>query len=202
MKILFTTFVTIFALIALSACSFKESYKNAYTLQIKPQTAMSDASACSDKTLKVSQLFSSTSLMSTKMSYVEGGYHEYAFSQSEWAQSPNSIITQKIISSLRASGLFKSVEGHKSRSKSDYILESTLEDFRQYFSEDAKSSFVSVVMHFVLIDAKSSEVITSKSVSKKIELQTLEAKEGVTALSEATSEIFEQKNRWLSEECR
>ncbi len=198
MKIL----LAVFALIGLSACGFKEPYKSAYTLEVKTQPLNESTGICKEKTLKVSQAFSSSSLMSTKMSYIEGRYSEYSFQNSEWAQSPNSIITQKIISNLRKSALFATVEGYKSRSKSDYLLESNIEEFMQYFSEDAKSSFVNVVIHFALIDAKSSRVISSKSMSKKIELQNLEAKTGVAALSEALSEILVEQNRWLSEECR
>ena len=198
MKIL----IACFALIIVSACSFKEPYKKQYTLDVQTEAPTQRGMMCQDKSLKVSQAFSSNRLMDRQMSYIEGAYREYAFSESEWAQSPNSIITQKLISSIRQSGLFKSVEGYKSRSKSDYLLESTIEEFVQYYSEDAKHSYVKAVMHFVLIDAKSSEVISSKSLSKKIELQSLKADEGVSALSKALSEIFKEKNIWLSEECR
>lgn len=198
MKIL----IACFALIIVSACSFKEPYKKQYTLDVQTEAPTQRGMMCQDKSLKVSQAFSSNRLMDRQMSYIEGAYREYAFSESEWAQSPNSIITQKLISSIRQSGLFQSVEGYKSRSKSDYLLESTIEEFVQYYSEDAKHSYVKAVMHFVLIDAKSSEVISSKSLSKKIELQSLKADEGVSALSKALSEIFKEKNIWLSEECR
>lgn len=187
---------------ALSACSVTQTYKSAYTLDAHASIAAHTSESCRDKTLKVSQAFSKNTLMTTNMSYVEGEYNQYVFSESQWSQSPSSTITQSITQSVRNAGLFRSVQGHKSRSKSDYILESSIEDFMQYFSKDLQSSFVNVVIHFALIDAHNSDVLQSITLSKKVAVDQLDAKAGVKALSQGLNEILEEKNSWLNEVCR
>jgi len=198
MKIAFVICIVIL----LSGCSTTQGYKAAYMLQPQPSLSKLSGDSCRDKTLKVSQSFSSKSLMRREMSYVEGDFNEFIFSESEWSQSPNSTITQGIKESLRAAEIFKSVEGYKSRSRSDYLLESSIEDFMQYFDKELKSSYVKIVIHFSLIDAKSSAVLHTVTLSKKIETQTLDAQGGVVALNRALSQILQEQNIWMSEVCR
>lgn len=203
MKILFV----LGALIILSACTVTQPYMTAYTIQTQaPQRQSSqklqNADLCRDKTLKVSQAFSKHTLMTTKMYYIEEDFHEYAFSESEWSQSPNSAVTEAIVRSVRDSKLFKSVQGHKSRSKSDYVLESSIEEYIQHFSRDLKSSYAEIVINFTLVDTKDSQVIKSKMLRQKIRVEELNAKGGVIALNEGLKEILQEKNIWLSEVCR
>lgn len=192
----------VIALMLLSGCSITQRYKEAYRLQTNHSFTPQNAELCRDKTIKVSQSFSKSTLMTREMRYIEGEYNEYIFSESEWSQSPNSAITQEITQSLRSWGIFGSVQGYRSRSKSDYILESSVEDFMQYFSRDLKSSFVNVVIHFTLVNAADSQVLKSFTFSKKIDVATVDAKGGVVALNQALSEILHEKNIWLSEVCR
>lgn len=203
MKILFA----LGALIILSGCTVTQPYVTAYAIQTKaPQgessQEMQNADLCRDKALKVSQAFSKHSLMTSKMYYVEDDFHEYAFGESEWSRSPNSAITEAILRSVRDAKLFKSVQGRKSRSKSDYILESSIEEYAQHFSRDLKSSYVSIVISFALVETKESKVVQSTTLKKKIVVDELNAKGGVVALNQGLSEILQEKNRWLSKECQ
>jgi len=189
-------------LLTLSACTVTQPYIAEYRI-ITPESQENFSSTeCKDKSLKISQLFSQSTLMTQSMKYAQNEYGEFAFSESAWARTPNSAITHEILKSVRESKLFASVQSYKSRSKSDFILESSVEEFLQYFSKDTKSSFVNVVMAFTLVDTKTSKAIDTLSVSKKVEVKSLDAEGGVEALNAALTQVLLEKNRWLNEVCR
>jgi len=158
--------------------------------------------SCSDKSLRVSQVFSSSSLMSKKMQYAHGNYKQNNYSESQWAQSPSRALTSEILKSVRSSELFSSVLSYKTRSRSHYLLESSVEDFMQYFSEDEKSSYVRVAIVMSLVESRSGKVVSSQRFLIKKETKSADAKGGVEALNAALKELLAESNKWLSRACK
>ncbi len=194
--------LTIIAAILLAGCSVTTPPIYEYRIAPKVTTKTFESNSCSDKSLKVSQVFSATTLMSTKMRYVQDEYMELVFNESKWSTNPNSAINAELVKSIQMSEIFSSVESFKSRSRADLILETNVEEFVQYFSDENKKSFVQVVISFSLVDSKSSNVLKSIRVKKNLEVDTLDAKGGVKALNSALSDVLEQNNRWLSGVCK
>ena len=190
------------ALLLLSGCTITNPPISAYRVFIPKNQPSLEESSCKDKSIKVALAFAKNSLMTEKMKYAQDNYSEHAFNESEWAQSPNKAITQEIFETLRESKLFKSVQNYKSRSKSQYILESNIEEFMQHFDTESKSSYAVVSLSFVLVEEKSSQVIDSIHLSKNIPLKSLNAKSGVKALSEGLAQILHEKNIWLAKACK
>lgn len=160
------------------------------------------ATGCKEKSLKVAQAFSSNSLMSLNMDYTESNNRVFSYSQSQWQESPNSLVSAELLKSIRDSELFSSVHSSKSRVKSNLVLETNIEEFMQFYSQDMKSSFVHVVVSLTLIDAKTNSVIADKTFSSKFDAKTVDAKGGVEALSSALSEIVSQNIEWLGGVCK
>jgi cholesterol transport system auxiliary component len=185
-----------------SACSTVHPPVTEYRLNLNMPKNIQTQSGCSDKSLKVAQAFSSTSLMTLNMNYVEGSMKQFAYSQAQWSVSPNDAITSEIIEMLRETKLFKSVQVSKSRSKSDMILEINIEDFTQYFSNDFDNSYGNAVVTLTLIDSKSSKVIATKTFNSKVDAKTLDAEGGVHSLSSALSDILKQSSVWFNEVCK
>jgi len=185
-----------------SGCSVTHApiaeYRIAPTTHILPLNAQ----MCKDKSLKVAQVFSSTSLMSQKMKYAQDDYKEFSFSESEWAASPNKAITKELVKSVRGSELFSNVTSFKSRSRSDLILETSVEDFIQYFSANNEKSYVNVVMSMALIDAKSSKSIETKTFTKKVDVEFINAYGGVDALNSALGSVLLEHSKWLESICK
>ena len=140
--------------------------------------------------------------MSQKMRYVQGDYKEFSFTKSEWTQSPNASISDELLKSIRDTEIFKSVNSYKSRSKSNLILETNVEDFMQYFSEDSKTSYVNIELSVTLIDAMELSPISSTTFTKRVNVKSVNAKGGVEALNKALSELLVDVNNWLELECK
>jgi len=157
---------------------------------------------CKNKSLKVAQAFSSTSLMSQRMRYTHGLTKQYLYSQAQWSESPNLAITGEFLKHIQKADIFKSVLNSKSRSKSDMILEINIEDFMQYYSEDESKSYVNVALTLSIIDAKSSKVLESKSFEIKSDVDQLDAAGGVKMLNKTLQEIIAQSIKWLSGVCK
>ena len=196
-----TIFIAVFSLF-LSGCSTTKPLITEYTIEAKVNNIHNEKSGCLDKTIKVSQAFSSTALMSPKMSYAQGEYKQFSYSQSEWANSPNKAITMQIAKLLREGNLFQSVQTFKSRSKSSLILETNIEDFMQYFTDNSDNSYAKVVISFTILDAKTSDIIATKTLSAKVDTKTLDANGGVQALNLALENVLKQTNGWLIEVCK
>jgi len=194
--------LTLLALLGLSACTVTQPYIAEYRIETKKSTTVLSSLACKDKSLKVSQAFSENALMTQTMKYTQNDYGEYTFSESAWSQSPNKAITQEILKSTRDSELFKSVQSYKSRSASEYILESSIEEFIQHFSSDAKSSYVRIAISFSLVNSASSEVVDTLSINKTVPVSEMNAQGGVEAFNQGLGELLVEKNKWLNEVCR
>jgi cholesterol transport system auxiliary component len=195
-------FIYIFiAIFILSGCTTKVPSVLEYRISTKINPLNLTQQSCKDSSLKIAQAFSSNVLMSTDMSYAQGEYKQDSFSQSEWAESPNKAITNQIAKYIQSSKLFKSTQIAKSRTKSEMVLETNIEDFMQYFSPDEKTSYANVVITFTLLDSKNS-IISSKRFTSKVDVKTLDAEGGVEALNKALENVLFDMGNWLGESCQ
>ncbi|MDP2893439.1 MAG: ABC-type transport auxiliary lipoprotein family protein [Sulfurimonas sp.] len=166
------------------------------------QNSNSSSNGCKDKSLKIAQAFSPSSLMSLNMDYMESDNRVFSYSQSQWQESPNDVITFELLKNIRSAGIFSSVEASKSRSKSSWILETNIEEFLQFYTKDMKSSYVNVAVTLTIIDIKTNSVVATKTFSSKADAKTLDAQGGVEALSAALSEVISQNIEWLERVCK
>ena len=185
-----------------TGCSVTHAPISEYRIAPEVKPILHSAESCKAKSLKISQVFSSSSLKSKKMKYAQENYKEFSFSESEWADAPNKAITKELVKSVRATELFSNVTCFKSRSKSEMILETSVEDFMQYFSDDNSKSYVNVVMTTSLIDTRSSKSIQTKTFEKKLEVETLSAQGGVDTLNSAFASVLEEHSLWLEGVCK
>lgn len=185
-----------------SACSTKTPVVVKYKISSNLGIDSISESKCKDKSIKVSSTFTSSNLMSKDMSYTQGGSKVYEYSESAWLNNPNRSVSRELIKMLRDSGIYKSVQESKSRSKSDLIVESTLEEFMQYYSDDLKKSYVVVRINFSIIDTHSSEVIAEETFKSQVDTKTLDAEGGVDALNTALKEVLNESSKWFVKGCR
>jgi ABC-type uncharacterized transport system auxiliary subunit len=172
-----------------------------YRISVANQKSNTPLHSAKNATIKVSQVFVRSSLMSKKMKYVVGNYKEYAYNESEWAEQPNKALSDVIVKALEDSAVFKHVSSYKSFSSSDYTLETNVVAFTQHFSSDEKSSFVKIDITFSLIDNSSLKVIASKHIVKEKKTEAPNAQSGVKALNELLSTTLREMVVWLAKDC-
>ena len=197
MRYLFIILIFVF-----SGCSVTTPHIVEYKINPNIAIAKYSSKTCKSKSLKIMQSFSPRSLISKEMKYAQNSYQVSSFTESEWAQSPNQSINDALLKSIRSSNIFKNVSGYKSRSKNDFTLEITIEDFMQYFTHHNTKSFVNVTLYISLIDTKSAKIISSKRFNEKLNVIKLNANSGVKSLNTALSDIFIEINKWLVGNCK
>lgn len=188
--------------ILISGCSTSTPAVAEYRINVEPSSTEFTVEGCKKKSLKIAQAFSSSSLMTLDMKYGQGNHKQYTFTQSQWAESPNRAITAEVLEYIKSTKLFKNVQISKSRSKNGLLLETNIEDFMQYFSEDEKESFVGVSINLTLIDVKTSKVLATKTFKSKIKVSDLNAGTGVKYLNSALKNVLDESGVWLSEVCK
>lgn len=188
--------------ILISGCSTSTPAVAEYRINVEPSSTEFNVQGCKKKSLKIAQAFSSSSLMTLDMKYGQGNHKQYTFTQSQWAESPNRAITAEVLEYIKSTKLFKNVQISKSRSKNGLLLETNIEDFMQYFSEDEKESFVGVSINLTLIDVKTSKVLATKTFKSKIKVSDLNAGTGVKYLNSALKNVLDDSGVWLSEVCK
>ena len=166
-----------------TGCSINTPAVSEYRINAVPAISTYTQTGCKEQSLKIAQAFSSTSLMTLDMNYGQGTHKQYAFTQSQWAESPNRAITAEVLEYVKSTKLFKNVQISKSRSKNGFLLETNIEDFMQYFSEDEKESYVQVRISLTLIDIKTSEVLSTKTFTSKLNVESMDADAGVQHLN-------------------
>ncbi|MCK9473872.1 ABC-type transport auxiliary lipoprotein family protein [Sulfurimonas sp.] len=173
-----------------------------YNIAIKDIKINHSVSSSQENSLKILRAFSTNSLATLNMDYTDANNRVYSYSQSQWQESPSDMISSLLLKNIRDSGLFSSVHPSKSRVKSDFILETNIEEFMQFYSHEMRESHVEVVISLSLIDAKTNSVVASKVFSSHINTKTLDANGGVEAFNIALLEIISKNIEWLSEICR
>jgi len=186
----------------LVGCSTTTPAVSEYRINVESTPVAFAQKGCKKDSLKVAQAFSSTSLMSHEMNYGQGTHKQYKFTQSQWAESPNRAISAEIVEYLKSINLFKNVQISKSRSKNGLLLETNIEDFMQYFSEDEKESFVSVRINLTLIDVQTSKVVATKTFESKINVDSINSDAGVEHLNTALENVLKSSGEWFSEVCK
>ena len=199
---MFKSFLVVLMMFVVSGCTVVMPHVSEYRINPVIKSNTQKESQCSDKSLKVQQAFSSNSLRTEDMNYAIGKYESDVFTQSKWARTPNKAITAEILKMIREAKYFKSVQNSKSRSRSDFVLETNIEDFMQYFSDKKDKSVSKVVISNTLIDTKTSRVVKSKSFSTSASSKTIDAKGGVVALNKALGEILIMQREWLKGVCK
>lgn len=194
-------YILIAAAIFLSGCVTIKAPMTEYRIEASAQTNVA-SKGCKEKSLKIMDAFSPNALMTLNMEYAESDGKVFSYTESRWQESPKDVVTMELLKSIRASKIFLSVDTAKSRSKSNYILETNLEEFLQFFSKDMKSSYADVVMSFSLIDTKTNSVVAHKTLSARVEAKSADAKGGVEALQSALSKVLQENIAWLDEVCR
>jgi len=185
-----------------SACSTSVPAVVKYKISSSIKLSKQKESTCKQKVVKVASAFTSSDLMSKDMSYVQDGLKVYEYSESAWLNNPNSSVSRELIKMLRDIDIYKSVQDSKSRSRSDLIIESTLEEFMQYYSYDLKDSYVVIKLNISIIDSKSFDLISAETFYSKIPTKTLDAKGGVEALKAALNEVLTESSTWFVKGCK
>lgn len=196
-------FITLIIItIVFLGCSTTIPPKVEYRINSKVNIQSLSQSGCKNKSVKVSQAFSSSTLLSRDMSYGLGDSKQYVYSEALWSINPNRAVTAEFLALIRDSNLFKNVQVSKSRSKNDIILELNIEDFMQYFSEDSTRSYANIVISIALIDARKNSVFASKTFSERIDILELNSNGGVHGLNTALNNILLKSNFWLGQVCK
>ncbi len=197
------TFIVIF-IVMLTGCSTTTITPSVteYKIYIGDLKSDADSSGCKEKSLRIAQAFSSNSMMSLDMAYVQGDDKIYSYSQTKWQNSPNQAITAEVLRAIRESKIFKTTQNSKSRASSDLILEINIEDFMQYYSQDLSESSSHVAISFAIVDTSVNKVISSETFRVKKDGLTLDAQGGVIGLNHALEELLGQLVVYLDEECK
>ena len=189
-------------LVSISGCNGTHPSITEYRINTQYKIKKVEPTTCINHSLKVAEAFSSGSLMSLDMDYATGDNKLFTYSQSQWALSPNHAISSEIVNLLRDMNLFKTVQISKSRTRNDMILETSIDNFMQYYSEDENRSFVTVKISLTLIDSKNYKPVSTKSFVAKVDSISLDADGGVKALNLALEDVLIQSSLWLEEICK
>lgn len=191
--------IGILVILTLGGCSSKNNQAiDIYTLKYSEVWDKNRAITFADTTLKISLPKSTKEIRKNKILYAKTLHKRETYAYSRWIDTPNSMIAQFLITLLNQNGLFKAVIPATSEAKSEWILESTIEDFHQSFDKE-NHSFGVVKIHFFLINQKDRKVISKRYFSVKIPAPTSDAKGGVKALNNALEEIGRKLINWLDQ---
>lgn len=197
--VLFTLLVLL-----LGGCSLQTKVPTStqYRLDIAPDRGSYKSFTCKDNLLQLKNISTYNVIQDRSIYYQVGEYKLFAYSQSNWEEVPYKTIQNDLISALRDTQIFKDVMTNRSVAKSQYVLEYDVQDFVQHYTEDLNSSYVSVKIHFSLLENNSSKLLYSTTIDKKITTDSNDALGGVKALREALKSIMQDASLWLDERCQ
>jgi len=155
---------------------------------------------CLIKTLRISLTQSSQLMQSQSIYYADESYGEYSYSRSRWAEAPDKQFRHLLEDTIARSELFKGVITYNSQAYNEWLLESKITDFMQYF--EGERSYVHLSMQLTLIDQDTRDVISTYYVEKRKKTATADAKGAVEAYNLLVQETLNETVEWLNGECQ
>lgn len=159
MKIL--QFCLLFCALVFGACSLKTSgLDTTQNVSLRSdEKAFQTQLKHFDKSLKILSPNTTMLLNSRQIIYVENGFSK-AYAYHFWEDLPSEICALFFLNKLEQSQIFKSLASQDSVVKTDYILETRLDDFTQNL--DQKENFVSIVLSANFIDTQKNKILFHK----------------------------------------
>ena len=191
-------FLMVATFMIMAGCTTSVPAVTQYKLQQNP-SRIQQRDVTNRVTLKVLKTSSDTILMNTKMWYSSHNLESNIYHHSQWVLSPTTMVSEALLEHIKTSHLFKDVIGYGSRADSDYVLESHLDEFIQYFSDDMKSSYVIVKLSVTLLQKQPKKLLGTQTFYAKVDVQTLDASGGVKALNEALERVLQKVIIWLGD---
>lgn len=196
------SFFILAAAILFTGCTTLKPPVAEYRLNADIPVSKGGFTKCTDRSVKISRPFAMSSLMSLDMRYSQSDDKIFSYSQSRWQEPPSDAVESLLLTCIRDSGIFKSALSPMSKSVGEFVLESDIEEFIQYFSTELKESYVHVKITLTLIDARTKEAIAARTFDIKSPVKTMDAKGAVEAYRISLSDILAQSIEWLRETCR
>jgi len=181
------------------ACSSPQPALQEYILSPKISVMQSKRGKYSTKIVKVANIYASDDLHSHSMFYVEDGIKKFAYASSGWAEPPQQFLHKKVMQMVAQTKVFGFVQLPNSKVESDFILETRINDFTQYFEANDTKSYAVVSLSFTLVNSKKHTIVASKTFSSKVDVTSLDAEGGVKALSVALQEVLQQASAYFVE---
>ena len=125
----------IIAIVLFAGCTITQPHRFEYRIAPNVKINKVEALSCKNKSLTIRRTFTSSSLLSQNMKYVKDTYKEFSFTQSKWSRTPSGAISAALVNSVNKQKIFASVSSYKSRTRSDLILETNVEEFIQYLAK-------------------------------------------------------------------
>ena len=193
-----TKLLVLFMSIVIGGCSTtKLPPTNAYDISIASTSGSNANTALTDKVIRIAIPRSTAAIMSRNILYQDQQYSLNAYAFSKWSDTPNRMLSNLFLTSIGDSGIFKVALPADSRGKSDYILESSLQQFHQQI-DSGNISTAKIRIGFYLIETKSGKVIATREFSSSEKTASKDAKGGVQALNEAARLVNKELLAWLA----
>ncbi len=149
--------------------------------------------------IKLAPIYAPQDLTSTDILYSDTQFSRNSYAFSRWNDSPTKLLQTLIQVRLEKSNLFQAVIPAISASKTDLILEATLQDLSHRIHEDGRSEGI-IRINFYLIDNSSNSVLASKEFVSKVPASKQNAQAAVIALNKAAQNIADDLVSWLAEQ--
>ncbi len=176
-------------IILLTSCT-KVPPMNYYSLNIK---LLVKKHYIKDKTITISYPISTKEPLGKSLYYSYSNIELDRYNSSIWSSSLYKLLHYNI--SKASNMVFKNVVDYSSLARSDYRLESSVEEF--YHKVRPNLSLSIVTIKFTLIDSDSKRIIKSKRFSYQIPTTTKDARGYVEATNKALSRLLNDLIIWL-----
>ena len=181
-----------FALTALllTGCAGKVRYPDYYMLALAPSKVAGPNEGYKLPAVAVQRFETPSYLRQGRIVYRQTpeqvGFYEYH----RWASDPGQVVTTAMIDSLRAAGVFSTVQTYDGQEHAPYVLQGRLERLDEVDYENGVR--VEVRLFAQLLDTKTDAAVWAGDTTKSIIVQQRQVRSVVQAMEQATEDGVEQ----------
>ncbi len=197
-----TYWIALFLLLSLTACIPERIMPPPEIYTLSPQWGDNKQP---DKThlkntavIKLAPIYAPQDLTSTEILYSDTQFSRNRYAFSRWNDAPTKLLQSLIQVRLEQSNLFQAVIPAISASKTDLILETTLQDLSHRIHKDGSSEGI-IRINFYLIDNSNNTVLATREFVSIVPASEQNARAAVVALNKAAQNIADDLVGWLAE---
>jgi len=190
-------YIVLVAILLFTGCSIKDVEIKPSNYRLEPSYPLHVDKSKDDRVLRVQRVEGDSVVMTRSILYKkDGALKPYKYGR--WSELPATRLQEIFIESIEKQKIFRATVSSRSYAMADLILESSLENFEEVFSDG--KPYVHVTMRFRLMERIGAKILGSKRVEATYLVEKKEASGVVLAFNSAVEKIVIDLIGWLDEQ--
>ncbi len=189
-------YIVLIAILFFAGCSIKDIEKRPDNYRLEPKNILHVSKKQDERVLRIQRVEGDSAVITRSILYKkDGALKPYKYGR--WSELPATRLQEIFTEAIEIQKIFKATVNSRSYAMADLILESSLENFEELYTD--KKSSVHVKIRFRLIQRQGAKILDTILVDVTKPVEQKGASGVVLAYNSAVEEVVVRLSEWLND---